>query len=70
MRARYSWPRRTTVTLSVTVTAPGWLRKTELRREVRTLLNEGTVWGTERREDRGGIYEAVNIGDIRVKRVR
>ncbi|HEX5213283.1 MAG TPA: hypothetical protein VFW22_16280 [Pseudolabrys sp.] len=63
-------PRRKTVTLCVTVTAPGWLRKAALRREVRTLINDGTAWGTERPRDLGADYEAINLGDIRVRRMR
>jgi hypothetical protein len=61
-------PRRKTVTLCVTVTAPGWLRKAALRREVRTLINDGAPWGAVKPDSMG--FESIDLGDIRVKRMR
>lgn len=61
-------PKRKLHTLTVVVSAPAWLRKADLRREVRTLISESTVWGTERRGFGPLVY--IDHGDIKARRVR
>ena len=53
-------------TITVTVTAPAWLTRTQVKKEVRTLINESTPWGHVRLDGAG--YEEVNHGDIKVRR--
>lgn len=54
-------------TLTVTVSAPAWLRKADLRREVRSLINNSTPYGT----GNGARFnlEFIDHGDIKARKV-
>lgn len=54
-------------TFTVTVSGPAWLRRADAKREVRTLINESTVWGTVRA---GEPFDSIDHGDIRVRAIK
>lgn len=50
----------------VTVSAPAWLTAAQVRREVRTLIGEASMWGAQDAET----GEIVEEGDIKVRRIQ
>lgn len=58
--------RRKAHTFSVTVSAPAWATKAQVRKEVRTLINDQANWGTYNPET----YASIEEGDIKVRVIR
>ena len=57
--------RRKTITMTVTVSVPSWLTAMQARKEVRTLINESTVWGHVKPDG----FDSIDHGDIKVRKV-
>lgn len=55
---------RKEVTLTVTVSVPAWMNKTQAKREVRTLVNDQSNY-----MDHGPNFEEVHEKTVRVKRM-
>lgn len=55
--------KRKTITMTVTVSVPAWLTTAQARKEVRTLINESTVWGHRK----PGTFTEIEHGDIKVR---
>lgn len=57
---------RRTHTITLTVSAPAWLSAAACRREVRSLINESTPWGTVQP---GHYFNSIDHGDIKVRKI-
>jgi hypothetical protein len=54
-----------THTFTVTVSAPAWMTKAQVKKDLRILIGEGNVWGHKDPES----WEESEIGDIKPKRI-
>lgn len=59
---------RKTHTLTITVSAPGWLTRRQVIKEVRTNINDHSAWGTrDQRDVLYRLHEEIALGDIKVR---
>lgn len=57
-------------TFTVTVSAPAWATRAQVKREVRTLINDQANWGAQRYDARTGHpIGSIGEGDIKVRKM-